>query len=168
MFRLMDRQISMEEAHFWMPEASRRRLEETWPHVFRTQVLGMIPESAFSNLYSADQGRPNFPVAILVSLSILKEMLDLTDEALMDAFCFDMRFHYALGVRLDDTELAIRTLYYFRGRVAGSPAVGATFAKVTDQIIEVLGLSTGRQRMDSTHIRSNMCVFRSKAATCSD
>ena len=81
MFRLMDHQTSMEESHFWMPKASRQQLEETWPHVFRTLVLGMIPESEFSSLYSTDQGRPNFPVAILVGLSILKEMLDLTDEA---------------------------------------------------------------------------------------
>lgn len=156
MFRPMDPQISMEEAHFWMPEASRKRLEKTWPHVFRTQVLGMIPESEFANLYSADQGRPNFPVAILISLSILKEMLDLTDEALMDSFRFDMRFHYALGLILEDTELAVRTLYYFRAHVAGSEAVGATFEKVTDQIIEALGVNTGTQRLDSTHIRSNM------------
>lgn len=116
----------------------------------------MIPESAFAVLYHAFQGRPNFPVAILVGLSILKEMLDLTDEALMDSFRFDMRFHYALGLRLEDTELAVRTLYNFRSRVVGSPAVSATFEQVTDRIIAILGLNTGDQRLDSSHIRSNM------------
>lgn len=159
MFQLMDRQISMAESCFWMPGSSRQRLEETWPNIFRTKVLRMIPESDFASLYSADQGRPNVPVAILISLSILKEMLDLTDEALMDAFRFDMRFHYALGLCLDDTELSVRTLYYFRSRVAGSPLVGTTFDRVTDQIIETLGLNAGKQRMDSTHIRSNMATL---------
>jgi hypothetical protein len=44
----------------------------------------------------------------------------------------------------------------FRARVARSEAVGATFDEVTDQIIKALGLNTGQQRHDSTHLRSNM------------
>ena len=120
MFCLMDTQTSMDEAHFWMPEASRKQLEQTWPMVFRTQVLRAIPESAFASLYHKILGRPNFPVAILIALSILKELLDLTDQALMDSFRFDMRFHYALGLRVEDTELSVRTLYYFREKVVNS------------------------------------------------
>lgn len=45
----------------------------------------MIPETKFADLYHETMGRPNFPVAVLVGLSILKEMFDLTDEALMAA-----------------------------------------------------------------------------------
>lgn len=156
MFRLMDHQVSMAEAHFWMPEGHRQELEQGWTHIFRTKVLKMIPESRFAELYSATMGRPNFPVAILVALSVLKEMLDLTDEALMSALRFDLRFHYALGLTLEETELSSRTLYYFRARVVGSEAVAATFDEVTDGIIVELGLDTSRQRHDSTHIRSNM------------
>jgi hypothetical protein len=156
MFRPMDRQTSLLESHFFMPDKLREKLQRTWPEVFRIQVMKMIPEDAFAALYHAFQGRPNFPVAILVGLSILKEMLDLTDEALMDSFRFDLRFHYALRLDLEDTELSIRTLYNFRERVVGSPAVSATFEQVTDQIIAILGLKTGEQRLDSTHIRSNM------------
>lgn len=156
MFRPMDKQTSLLESHFFMPDKLREELHRTWPEVFRTQVMKMIPEDAFAALYHAFQGRPNFPVAVLVGLSILKEMLDLTDEALMDSFRFDLRFHYALRLDLEDTTLSIRTLYNFRERVVGSPAVSATFERVTDQIIAILGLKTGEQRLDSTHIRSNM------------
>ena len=81
MFRPMDCQISMDEACFWMPDGHREELERSWPHIFRTQVLGMIPESRFAELYHASLGRPNTPVAVLVSLSVLKEMFDQTDEA---------------------------------------------------------------------------------------
>ena len=156
MFRPMDRQTSLFESHVFMPDKLRERLQQTWPEVFRTQVLKMIPEGAFAALYHAFQGRPNFPVAILVGLSILKEMLDLTDEALMDSFRFDLRFHYALRLDLEDTALSVRTLYNFRERVVGTPAVAATFEHVTDQIIAILRLNLGDQRLDSSHIRSNM------------
>ena len=156
MFRRMDRQISLDESHFWMPDGHREELERGWPHVFRTQVLKMIPESEFATLYHASLGRPNTPVALLVSLSVLKEMFDQTDEALMASFRFDMRYHYALGLTLEETGISLRTLEYFRARVVGSEAVGATFDAVTDRIIAVLGLDTSRQRHDSTHFRSNM------------
>ena len=156
MYRPMSSQPSLFQSHLFIPEQLREKLQQSWPGVFRTQVLNMIPEAAFSALYHAFQGRPNFPVAILVGLSILKEMLDLTDEALMDSFRFDLRFHYALRLDTEDTTLSIRTLYNFRERVVGSPAVLATFEKVTDQIIAILGLNTGEQRLDSSHIRSNM------------
>ena len=88
MFRPMDKQLSLEESHFWMPDVCLDQLKVTWPHIFRTQVLPMIPETEFASLYSADMGRPNFPVAILVAMSVLKEMFDLTDEALMGSFRF--------------------------------------------------------------------------------
>jgi hypothetical protein len=156
MFRLMNTQTSMDESHLWIPEFLRKRLETTWPHIFRKQVLTAIPESAFASLFHEFMGRPNFPVAILVALSILKEMLDLTDEALMESFRFDLRFHYALGLRLEDTELSVRTLYYFRKKVVESQAISETFEQVTDKIIAILSLHTGEQRLDSTHIRSNM------------
>lgn len=119
----------------------------------------MIPESAFASLFHATHGRPNTPVAILVSLSILKEMLDLTDEALMESFHFDLRFHHALRLPLDEVSMAIRTLYYFRQRVVGTPAVMETFTDVTKRITEVLSLNLGQQRLDSTHICSNMATL---------
>lgn len=156
MFRPMDKQFSLDGSHLWMPTVCVERLKTTWPEIFRKQVLPMIPETEFASLYSACTGRPNFPVAKLVGLAVLKEMLDLTDEAMMDSFRFDMRFHHALRLTLDDTDLSIRTIYYFRSRVSGSEAIGATFDGVVDRIIERLNLDTGMQRLDSTHIRSNM------------
>ncbi|MBF0284910.1 MAG: transposase [Magnetococcales bacterium] len=103
-----------------------------------------------AGLYPASLGRPNVPVAILVSLSVLKEMFDLTDEALMGSFRFDLRFHYAPSLTLEETGISLRTLENFRARV-----VGATFDEVLERMIETLGLNTGRQRHDSTHFRCN-------------
>ncbi|GAB0056042.1 hypothetical protein SIID45300_00341 [Candidatus Magnetaquicoccaceae bacterium FCR-1] len=86
-------------------------------------------------------------MAILVSLSVLKEMFDLTDEALMGSFRFDT---------LEKTGVSLRTLELFRARVLKSEAVGETFDEVTKGIIDSLGLETGQQRHDSPHFHSNM------------
>ena len=156
MFRKKDPQLSLFEAYHSLPEAKKRRLKNSWPHVFRTEVMSMIPEEEFKRLYCEDNGRPNEPVSILVALSVIKEMDDLTDEQLLDSYYFDTRYQYALSVTPDEAYLAPRTLYYFRERVVGDKAIQKVFDTTTDKIIDALSLSLGKQRLDSTHIRSNM------------
>ena len=156
MFRKKDPQLSLFEAYHYLPEAKKRRLENSWPQVFRKEVMPMIPEEEFKHLYCEDNGRPNEPVSILVALSVIKEMDDLTDEQLLDSYYFDARYQYALSVTPEEAYLAPRTLYYFRERVVGDKAVQKVFDATTDKIIEVLSLRLGKQRLDSTHIRSNM------------
>lgn len=156
MFRKKDPQLSLFEAYHYLPEAKKRRLESSWPHLFRTEVMPMIPEEEFRHLYCEDNGRPNEPVSILVALSVIKEMDDLTDEQLLDSYYFDARYQYALSVTPEEAYLAPRTLYYFRERVIGDKAVQKVFDATTDKIIETLSLRLGKQRLDSTHIRSNM------------
>jgi len=156
MFRKKDPQLSLFEAYHSLPEAKKRRLENSWPHVFRTEVMPMIPEEEFKHLYCEDNGRPNEPVSILIALSVIKEMDDLTDEQLLDSYYFDTRYQYALSVTPDEAYLTPRTLYYFRERVVGDKGVQKVFDTITDKIIETLSLSLGKQRLDSTHIRSNM------------
>ena len=57
MFRPIDKQTSMDELHFWMPDNSRKRLKRAWPEIFRTQIMRIIPEDAFASLYHAFQGK---------------------------------------------------------------------------------------------------------------
>ena len=67
MFRKKAPQLSLFEAYYYLPEAKKRRLESSWPHVFRKEVMPMIPEEEFKHLYCEDNGRPNEPVSILCS-----------------------------------------------------------------------------------------------------
>lgn len=156
MFRKKDPQFSLFEAYHYLPEAKKRRLEGSWAHVFRNEVMPMIPEDEFKHLYCEDNGRPNEPVSILVALSVIKEMDDLTDEQLLDSYYFDTRYQYALAVTPEEAYIAPRTLYYFRERVVGDKAISKVFDAVTERIIKILSLHLGKQRLDSTHIRSNM------------
>jgi hypothetical protein len=95
-------------------------------------------------------------VVILIGLSIIKELLDLTDTLLIHSFHFDIMVLHALGLGVGEFYLAPRTLYYFRERVAGDPAVLKTFETVTAALLEKLEVCTDVQRLDSTHVSSNM------------
>ncbi|MCX6053702.1 MAG: hypothetical protein NTZ74_02075, partial [Chloroflexi bacterium] len=95
-----------------------------------------------------------------------------TDEEMLDNFGYNSQVRYALGFRqLGDGDFEPRTLYYFRERLSrymqetginlldhaslALPA-RASVEQVTDQQLAAYHLKTGKQRMDSTQIASNI------------
>ncbi|MBF0272159.1 MAG: transposase [Magnetococcales bacterium] len=139
-----------------LPDRSRRYLQETWPHFFRTQVLGMAPDGVgASNGFSQERSN-DVSMILLLSLSVLKEFLELTDEELEQAVRFDLRFHYALGLDLDETDLSLRALYRFREQVVSSSEAVLIFDTVADRIIGQLGPEMGRSGLDAKGMRFNM------------
>ncbi|MBI5016842.1 MAG: transposase [Deltaproteobacteria bacterium] len=139
-----------------MSDNIKKKLRESWAEVFRNDILYYIPEGAFAHLYANGKGRPNFPIAILVGLCLVKELHNLTDSQMFEAFYFDMLVHHALGIASGQVTLSERTMYYFRAAVAGDPAAQETFNTLTAHMIQTLGLRTDVQRLDSTQVSSNM------------
>lgn len=96
----------------------KKQLKQSWAQLFYTHVFCQIDESCFAPLYCPDNGRPNFPVNILVALEIIKHYFDYTDEELLNEFSFNYQINYALGIyTLGKLPLAARTLYEFRERL---------------------------------------------------
>ena len=139
----------------------RDRLESSWPHLFKTEVLPILfrNESRYAMLYGKT-GRPNFSVARVLGLCLLQEFNTLSDQQALDAFGFDIRWRYALDVSDDEDYLSRRSLVEFRRRlVAKDPEmklVRNVFDNVGDTAIKKLGLSARDQMLDSTHIISNI------------
>jgi hypothetical protein len=116
-------------------------------------------EDDFKMLYGKT-GRPNFSVARLLGLCLLQEWNDLSDQEALDTFSFDVRWRYALDVNDNEDYLSRRSLVEFRRRLAAKDPemklVRAVFDSIRDSAIDELGLSVANQRLDSTHIISNI------------
>jgi len=84
MFKPKDTQTTIFQTHLYLPDKLRNRLKESWAEVFRKDIMPIIPEEEFSELYSENMGRPCVAVALLIGLSILKEMFDCSDEKLIE------------------------------------------------------------------------------------
>lgn len=156
MFAKISPQQSLFQSSTVMPDKLKKKLRESWAEVFRNDILFHIPEDAFAHLYADGKGRPNVPVALLVGLSLIKELRNLTDSEMFEAFHFDLVVHHALGIAPGEVTFAERTMYYFRGRVAGDPAAQETFNALTARMLQALKLRTNVQRLDSTQVSSNM------------
>jgi hypothetical protein len=146
-----------------LPEKHRKRLENSWAEVFYRETFSRLDERPFGVLYADCPSRPNVPVNVMVGLESLKADFGWSDAELYDRFSYDMQVRYALGYQqLNEGDFDLRSLYYFRERVSrymqekGINLIEQAFEQVTDEQIQVYQLKTGKQRMDSTQIASNM------------
>jgi hypothetical protein len=146
-----------------LPEKLRKRLDDSWAGTFYRHVFLLIDEEPFKEMYASCPSRPNDPVNVLVSLEFLKAGNGWSDEELHDHFCYDLQVRYALGYyQLGEGDFELRTLYNFRSRISnfmqaeGRNLIKECFEQVTDDQIKAFQVKTGKLRMDSVQVSSNI------------
>lgn len=159
MFRPTDPQVSLFESQFLVPPAKRARLEQSWAHAFQAHVLPLIDEEVFRSAFHADNGRPNKSIRLLVGVHLLKEWDDLTDAQVLDNLEFNLQWHYALGVEPGTAHVCQKTLHNFRCLLMDNDRAQQLFDSITRGLVQVDGLGVGRQRVDSTHVVSNIALL---------
>jgi hypothetical protein len=167
MFRRTDNQATFGSLSVLLsPEKVARLENKHWAGGFRRKALPVLVanEETFRPLFCEGNGRPNKPVATTLGVLILKEMYDLTDETALDHFAFDTSWQYALEVDPDDAHLCQKTLHNFRAKMSAAEEGGVlTYSALFDEIVQAIvkdkGLKVGKQRLDSTHILSNMAIL---------
>ena len=134
MFRMRDSQESLWQSQFLVTPKKAKRLEGSWAEVFRNQALPLIDEERFAPMYCADNGRPNRAVQTVLGVHILKEMFNLTDQEALEQLEFNLLWHHALGLDMEETHLPQKTLHNFRvrpqARRPGAVTQPVYFAKV--------------------------------------
>jgi hypothetical protein len=142
---------------------ARRRLEESWAGVFYREFFCRLDETPFAVLYSDNASRPNVPINVLVGLETLKAGFGWSDEEMYEACLYNVQVRYALGMRnLGEGEFDLRTVYNFRQRLSehmqrtGENLLDRAFIHITDGQIGAFQIKTGRLRMDSTQIATNI------------
>lgn len=166
MFRERSPQGSLLQSEFLVPPRKARLLERSWAEVFHTRALPLIDEARFAHLYCEDNGRPNRAVQTVLGVLLLKEMFDLTDQEALEQLEFNLLWHHALRLTAEEAHLAQKTLHNFRVRLLAHDGGRVAFEETTDRIIAALGIRTGKQRLDSTHILSNMAILTRLGLFC--
>ena len=133
----------------------RRLLEQSWAGVFRDYLLEQLPVSQLASAFRDDFGRPSKDLYVALGALILQQLHDFTDQQTTEAVALNIAWHYALDIRQEpDAYLCERTLRNYRKRVIASGLDEVLFRTLTDKLIESIGVDTGKQRLDSTAVRS--------------
>jgi len=168
MFHHSSSQGSLFESTYQMSKRKHARLEKTWAQTYRDQCLSLIDEDLFRPLYCEDNGAPCKSIRVVVSALILKDVFDLTDAETQDALDFDLRWHLALDLDPcdDASHVAQRTFQYFRAKMLEQELVLLLFKVLSDRLLQRLGVKTGQQRLDTTHLLSNFAQLTRLGVFC--
>ncbi len=127
------------------------------------EFFSAIQEDNFSVLYSNTISRLNTPVNVIVGALILKEILGVTDDELVQALMFDIRYQYALHTtRFEKQPLSDRTLNRFRARClayeteTGIDLIHTCVTSLAKEISAIMRITSSMQRMDSLMVAANI------------
>ena len=141
----------------------RKRLEKGWSGVFRRFLLEELPIEVFASHFDESMGRPTKELRTMAGVLLLQETLDLSDEEVTEALAFDERWHYALDIHGEgdsDKYVCERTVRTYREMAIEKGVDREMFGRLTEKLRKAFGVDCRKQRLDSTHIRSNMRKLR--------
>ena len=142
-----------------LTEKTRTRLLNGWHGAFRHIILELMPVDAVGEHFDATMGRPTKELYSMAGLLLIKEFKDWTKDEAIYAYCFDMAIHYALNLEPVAHDLGERTLDRYIALFAKDRLAKAVMDEITVKLVDLLDLKIDKQRLDSTHIFSNMASF---------
>lgn len=137
----------------------KSRLERSWARLFREEILPELPVHKLRPFYSDTMGAPTKDLYAMLGIALLQQMHDLTDEETVDQVAFNLKWHYALNLSFGkegDAYVCPKTLWSLRHILSENDLCGTIFTAATDKLAKLFSIDPARQRLDSTHIFSNM------------
>jgi hypothetical protein len=138
---------------------TRKHLLDGWPGVFRHVLLELMPARALAKHFDPAMGRPSKELYSMAGLIFLKECFDWINEEALNAYRYHMDVHYALNLEPVAQDMSMRTLERYIAYFEDDKLAKAVMADVTIRLVELLELKINTQRLDSTHIFSDMASF---------
>jgi hypothetical protein len=155
-------QISLHDRLSSLTERERRMLQKSWAEPFSASIFPLIDETKFAVLYCDNNGRPGTPVNVVVGSLLLKELMNLTDEELVESVIFDPRFQHALHLTsFDEIPYSDRTPSRFRERLyrheleTGEDLLKEEIERMGEAFVKLLKIHSNIRRMDSVMVSSS-------------
>jgi DDE family transposase len=142
-----------------IPPLGLERIHAGWQGIFRTTLLELMPAQRLGKHFSPNLGRPTKELYSVAGLLFLQEFQNWTISAAVEAYLFRTDIQFALNLEPGCSEMCERTFERYRALFLEDESSGQVMQEVTDRLIELLELDITKQRLDSTHVFSNMASF---------
>ncbi len=151
----------MELFDHWAFLSPKRRqlLEQSWAGLYRKEILCELPVKEFAPYFKKNFGRPTKELYTTLSVLLLQQFLDLTDEETIHQLAFNIQWHYALNIPEESDSAKYfcpKTLWNMREIAIENNLASILFDNTTKKLASVFNVDTDKQRIDSVHIKSNM------------
>lgn len=140
-------------------EAAYRVVRKGWQGVFRHVILEIIPVDLLAKHFSEDMGRPTKELYSMAGLVFIMQFKNWTVEEATNAYMFETSVQFALNLEPAGQSLCTRTLERYLKLFRENDVAAAVYTEVGAALVEALDLSVAKQRLDSTHVFSDMALF---------
>jgi hypothetical protein len=142
-----------------IPPLGRDRIHNGWQGVFRQTLLQLMPAALLGKHFDPAIGRPTKELYSVAGLLFLQEFQNWTIPQAVEAYLFRIDVQFALNLEPGNAEMCERTFERYRKRFIEDELAEQVMDNVTTQLIEALELDVKQQRLDSTHVFSDMASF---------
>jgi hypothetical protein len=137
----------------------RDRIHNGWQGVFRQTLLQLMPAAKLGKHFDPAIGRPTKELYSVAGLLFLQEFHNWTIPQAVEAYLFRTDVQFALNLEPGSDEMCERTFERYRKWFIEDELAVQVMDKVTTQLIDALEIDVTQQRLDSTHVFSNMASF---------
>ena len=152
-------QDSLIDPFYFLGDKRKDLLQDGWAVLFRNDLIHNIPVDEIKKCFHETMGRPTKELRTVIGVLILQHMFDLTDNETIRQFAFNIEWHFALNLCLEDDDtkyVCKRTLRAYRSLMVNHKIDVILFQLLTDKMLSQFNIPTNKQRLDSTQIRSDM------------
>jgi hypothetical protein len=142
-----------------IPPLGLERIRKGWQGVFRAVLLELMPAHQLGKHFSPNIGRPTKELYSVAGLLFLQEFQNWTIPEAVEAYLFRTDIQFALNLEPGHDEMCERTFERYRALFLEDEGADQVMQDVTDRLIDLLELDIAKQRLDSTHVFSDMASF---------
>jgi hypothetical protein len=130
-----------------------------WQGIFRKTLLQLMPVKSLGKHFDPVIGRPTKELYSVAGLLFLQEFQNWTNAQAVEAYLFRTDVQFALNLEPGIDEMCERTFERYRKLFVEDELAGQVMDKMTTRLITLLDIDVRQQRLDSTHVFSNMASF---------
>lgn len=137
-------------------EAGRKQIANGWQSLFREALLEQMPVEKISQDMSDVAGRPTFELHAIIGLLLIRDFQGWTVPETHEAILFRSDIQYALNLE-PGIDITQRTIERYLARMQQDETISEEiFVRVTDTLLRSMEVNVKKQRLDSTHVLSDM------------
>ncbi len=130
-----------------------------WQHVFRETILRLMPVDTVKEHFDPVFGQPTKELYSMCGLIFIMEFKNWSAEEAAQAYMFHTGIQYALNLDPENQSLSSRTVERYKKLIVEDDLAGRIMEEITVALVEKLQLNIKTQRLDSTHVFSDMAQF---------
>ena len=142
-----------------IPPLGLERIKKGWQAIFRAMLLTLMPVKQLGAHFHPTMGRRTKELYSVAGLVFLQECNNWTNTEAVNAYLFRTDVQFALNLEPGVDEMCDRTLERYRDLFLEDDLAAQVMNDVTAELVKTLGLHIDQQRLDSTHVFSDMASF---------